>query len=312
MSSKKQLFVLPFFLLIIVFACKQTVEIKTKPNPSLQLNWKTLNLSGKPTQIIETNYKQFVPDSMIEDVVTRENFTFDELGNLISRETFGEGQKSAFSHRYEYDAYGNTIKVSSNDARGRLTNISENILDSIGNAIAVKNTNYDGKLVNHIAYKYDGHGNVIERKQEEPPIAVIYKRKYAYDEKGRCILKEDVTGGKHQVKEEIQYDDALHTVTTTRFIDGVLDNTTIEQYDDRQQLISHTTEYKSYKHGRTMQYDKAGNLLAYIRHANDKIDSVFSYKVAYTYDKVGNWITRTKSNLDGTPRTSLQRDISYQ
>lgn len=299
-----------FLLFLSLFACKQPEVVKSKPNPLLQKTWKTFGLAGQPQKITEFNYKQFVPDSLLEDVITRENYSFDENGNLTRRETFGEGQLIQYSNSYEYDMYGNAIKVTTANPQGRTTNVHENILDSMGNIKAVKNTTREGKLIYHVSYKYDSHGNPIEWKQEEPTLPIVYKRKYEYDSKGRSTIREDVTGGKHQIKEVLSYDSS-NAITTVRYVDGTLDNTTIEKFDDQHRLLLQQIQFRAHVQQKNYQYDTHGNITEYLRRWDNTIDSVYSYRASYTFDSQGNWITRTKVNLDGSPRASVERRIEY-
>jgi hypothetical protein len=298
-------------LLLSVVSCKKEAVVKTQPNPALQQNWKTINLTGKPESVIETNYKQHVPDSLLDDFITRESFYFDEYGNLITRETYGERQLLQHKNRYEYDEHFNLIKTSTSSSSGRTTNVRENILDSIGNAKQVKNFNNDGKVVYQMSYKYDGHRNPIEWKQEEPPIAVIYKRKYLYDAQGRCLEKEDITGGKLQVKEITRYDSA-NTVETQRYVDGTLDITTTEKYDDQKRMTLQRVKYPNHLQEKSYLYDNAGNIIELIYRWDGEIDSIYSYRATYTFDDQGNWTKRVKRNLDGKPRTEVERKIEYQ
>jgi hypothetical protein len=296
--------------LLFMISCKKEVIVKTQPNPALQQNWKTLNVLGKPESIIETNYKQHVPDSLLDDVITRESFYFDESGNLIKRQTYGEQQLLQHTREYEYDDMGNIMKIITTNGRGSTTNVQENILDSVGNAKQVKNFDHDGKLVFQMSYKYDTHRNPVEWKQEEPPIAVIYKRKYVYDEKDRCIEKEDITGGKHQVKEVIRYDTANVTVTH-RYVDGTLDLVTTEKFSDTKQLLSQHIQYTDHLQEKSYQYDKAGNVIEMIYRWDGEVDSIYSYRASYTFDDQGNWTKRIKRGLDNKPKTEVERKIGY-
>jgi hypothetical protein len=297
-------------LLIWLASCSQESVVTTQSNPSLQQNWDTFSLGGKPESVIETNYKQHVPDSLLDDLITKESFYFDEHGNLTSRETYGEKQLLEHKQVFAYDEKQNLVKITTSNSGGRTTNVQENILDSVGNAKQVKNFNNDGKLIYQMSYKYDAHRNPIEWKQEEPAIAVIYKRKYVYDQQGRCIEKEDATGGQLQVKLTINYD-SLNTIETRRYVDGALESVTTERIDSKKQVVNERIQFKEHVQEKSYQYDDHHNITELIYRWDDEIDSIYSYRASYTYDQNGNWTKRLKSKLDGKPRTEVERKIEY-
>ncbi len=82
------------FLLLTIWSCSSEPEVISKPNPEYQQNRKTLNVRGNPEAVYEVNLKYFSGDS-VNFPVTRENYYFDDEGNLTQRDSYID-QKNKF------------------------------------------------------------------------------------------------------------------------------------------------------------------------------------------------------------------------
>jgi hypothetical protein len=295
-------------LFLFAFACSSEPEVVSKPNPEYQLNWKTLNFRGRPEAVYELNFKQFNPDSLETDLITRENFFFDDNGNVERRETYIDNHHPN-KNLYEFDQYNNIVLIKHYDERGNFTHKTQHVFDSVGNVKEILNLNDNDKILYKTKRKYDTHGNVIEYQQLEPKSPVIHKRRYEYDEKGRCILKEDIH---MRTREVIVYDSTGKVKTTTTYRDNVFSTEERDSVDDRGRKIQSTYRYENTSVRHIYQYDSLDNVLEYIKMTNGLPDSTRSFRNQYQYDQQNNWIKRTRMDLKGNPRNSIERTIVYQ
>jgi hypothetical protein len=311
-SIKTHFFTTPIFsiLVVVAFSCAEP-ERSTKPNKDYQHNWKTWNLKGEPESVIEMNYKQFIPDSLVTSYVTREMLFFNDDGDLTSHTTYMEKEFPSGRKKYKYDDQHNATQVTLYDAHERVLSVQRFVFDSVGNVTEISNVDPKSALMYKSSWKYDKHGNPIEWKQVFPPSVLINKRKYAYDSLGRCVKKQDVHTGKFLTTQLIRYEDDGKKIETQTYRDSVLDVTTIEVFDDHHRLLSRLEKFPNKQLLLANQYDTAGNLIEYLLKENDEIDSLTSYRCQYQYDEKGNWIKRETKNLDGTPRTEVERKIKY-
>lgn len=300
---KKYLFV----ILLIVSGCSSEPEVVTRPNPEYQQNWKTLNFRGNPEAVYEVNLKYFSGDS-VDFPVTRQNFHFDEKGNLEQRDTYTEKQNQFFKTTFEYDHYGNIVKIGYHNERGAFTHSTIHTFDSVGNVKEILSKDDKSNILYKTRRKFDTHGNIIEYQQMEPPSPLINKRNYAYDDEGRMILREDVNV---RTREEITYDSGGLEQHMKVYRHNMLSSEEKKRIDAKGRLLESTYSYDTIVIQQSYRYDSLGNVLEFREARNSRVDSTVSYLNEYQYDKQNNWTKRTTTDLNGKPRNSIERRIVY-
>lgn len=251
----------------LLFLCA-TTSLHAQSRPA----WEDYGFS-KPVRIIRIETER-TAGGVRGPRVRHDNVTFDDKGNLLSRELYkpdGSLQQK-LSWGYEYDADGREIKTYYYDAKGVLTNTGVHLYDDRGRRTETTQINPDGSI-NHVrSFSYDYQGNIIREshRNENGSSRLLINRKY--DANGRAI-------------EEVFIDGA-----------GALLHRNVLTYDAR----GYTTSWTLFKKDSTVvqsarssyTYDNSGNVLEAKRYWADgglESRSLFTYE----FDAKRNWIRRT-------------------
>jgi len=248
------------------------------------------------------------------------------------------GLEPVLINSYDFDESGNLTKaiVWSYDLDNKLR---FKIVSYYKNDKIIKQEKYSpsGELINYSEYKYNDDGKILEQLSYNPEGELSHKRIYSYE--NGLAKTEDLYSGETLTRRYInEYDADGKRISRKRYdINGVLDQERI--YDSK----LHTYKEIGYNSDGEVvsrafgQYDKKGRIIkstAYTMDGSIQTESGWIYDdrdllikeelvVAgdnaefvydYEFDKQGNWISRTVSEIvDGKPLKleTIIREIEY-
>jgi hypothetical protein len=277
--------ILKISCLLIFFSCSkskynQEAEAEKASNDAnYEKNYKTLNVKGNVKSIVCTIYKQFIPDSLLGDLITKQDFIFNKKGNVIEEKTYFEDEELRYKDVYEYDKMNNITKYYSYDG--------------------------DGKKLYTMSYFYNKQGKLL-RSVEEPIEGRIIENKYRYEELG---------GGANGYN--IKYDAENKAVDQYFYKYNTLGKVTeygSYQNDDTTKFVAYKTF--TYDNNGKLLAMKESTGREYIYDQNESIvsqiyDEKRTFTSTYVYDKKNNWIKRTSYLPNGKLRSVLERKIEY-
>jgi hypothetical protein len=284
----------------VLFSCSkselnQEAEAE-KINSEHQNNYKTLNVKGNVKSITCINYKQFIPDSLLSYLVTKEDFVFDTKGNAIEVSTYLEDEELAHKDVYQFDKMNNIIRI-----------------DSYSKDNEKKYTAY---------YFYNKQGGLLRLTNEKDNIKT-YEAIYTFEELTDDYEKYRFKDGDYVVNIYSKGKKKSQTIYSNT---NQVESQDVFKYDDAGRKI----EKGSYQGNDTTKfvpdtwytYDKSGRLIhdeGYYSHDYDQFGNVISkagneketFTSKYIYDKKNNWIKRTSYLSNGKLRSILERKIEY-
>ena len=298
---------------------RSDAELHARPNIAYQQNLKTLHLKGQVKSVREENYKQEVPFDELENHFTRENYEFDQRGNLTRHVIFID---EAFAMDYAYLAYddaNNYTERKRYTESGSLMFHEVNKLDSLGRLYEA--SMYDTALGYRFVVQYTAiPGGYIERGHQEYPVSpTVHINRQTYDSAKRELYKELSVedGTEHTESKEVWgYDKNGNMIIRTRYKPkDVLDFRYTCSFNSndlpvRQETTSYAADGTSTVSMSTYVYDDQGSVVEYTQLEKGAVDKR-SYRARYTYDAKGNWMHRDILRLDGTLKTSVDRVITY-
>lgn len=307
----------------VEFPDEPVISVSEKSAPGYQKNWKTMGVRGKVKEIFCTDYKQFVPDSLLPNYRTKENFKFDRKGKLLEESGYLEQQQ--FSHRYKYsfDKMGNCLKtVSLAEKNDSILFIDQTVLDK------------EGRVMSSIFYQkvpIDHKMRMFEYK------LVSRKERNSYELiSDSLVIYREIGETKEFFKHMDRYQNG-NLVSSTVFSEGKFLSETINRYDAQNNLVFRSdstnsdcsfTTYNYDKENRVISislridargvfnefeyaYDKFGNKSKSVTKKKGIIDEHDSFTNAYTYDRQGNWTKCERRKLNRKLISVLKRRITY-
>lgn len=307
----------------VEFPDEPVISVSEKSVPGYQKNWKTMGVRGKVKEIFCTDYKQFVPDSLLPNYRTKENFTFDRKGNLIEESGYLEQQQ--FSHRYKYafDKMGNCLKtVSLAEKNDSILFIDQIALDK------------GGRVMSSIFYQrvpIDQKMRMFEYK------LVARKKQNSYElVSDSLVIYREIRETKELFKHVDRYQNG-NLVSSILFSEGKFLSETINRYDAQNNLVFRSdstnsdcsvTTYNYDKENRVTSislridargvfnefestYDQFGNKTKSVTKKKGIIDEHDSFTNAYTYDRQGNWTQCERRKLNGKLISIVKRRVTY-
>jgi hypothetical protein len=138
-------FVFSFWVLFSITSCSNVkkkegliedkskiVSVSEKAVPAYQKNYKTLNVKGKVKEIVCINYIQFVPNSDLDNNVTKMNYKFDTKGNIIEEICILKDDELNYRELYSYDKMNNALRTQGFDKKNNLIYIIKYSLNKQG------------------------------------------------------------------------------------------------------------------------------------------------------------------------------------
>ena len=203
-------------------------------------------------------------------------YTYDEAGNLISKNEYDWRGRDLGLHRYEYDDSGNMLKDTRYYTTGTMREQQEYEYDNSGNMLKeIRYTNYGIVSWYEYEYEYDNAGNMI--------------RRIGYDSDGNI-------NSWHEYK----YDNAGNILNDTKFsLDGSIDGWMEYEFDSLGNIIRETFRFSGgvIYEWTEYEYDNAGNMIKDTHNRN----SGMCHRDEYEYDESGKVIKKTLYARNGTP-----------
>ena len=303
--------ILKISCLFVFFSCSkseynQEAEAE-KVNDEYQYNYKTLNVKGNVKSITCINYQQFIPDSLLGYLVTKEDFVFSKQGNVIEEKHYLEDEELIWKRAYEYDKMNNQTKFEQYGGDGNKTANVSYFYNKQGRLLRIRDETVGGSATEG-RYKY------IELRDD-------YDKSYSYRRilpnseqkdgnyvictfsKGKRLSYTSFNEKNEVVYQRVEKYNTLGKITergsyknndTTKFVANE-----IWIYDDNGKLIRE--EWL----GNERIYDQNENIINQIAGENNTFNSV------YVYDKRNNWTKRTSYLPNGKLRSILERKIEY-
>lgn len=301
---------------------KKISSISKKKIPRLQKNYETVNVLGKAKSIVCTNYKQFVSNSELSNLVTKVDYKFNEKGYVIEEITylaFGEINR----YKYFYDDMGNRIKSIKFDKNKRNIVVAYSLLNEKGLVMKTKST----ELTKTKDYK---DTIIIFEDIFKYKVATDTLLDYTYYDKVRP--KDSIRNVGHykngNLTKQIHYSNGRAWGLLTFQYDKNNNEVIRAEYEADSEKPSRIWQYKYDKNNREINwkidsfennfkreikksYDNFGNIAEEIQIENDKINQKISYKYVYVYDQQNNWIRQSRYKLNGDKVSVLDRKITY-
>lgn len=308
-------FVLLLFLVLII-SCNKTTRkeiittISEKSIPSLQKNYQTLNVYGNVESIICFNYKQYIPNSDLDYLVTKNDYKFDEKGNVSEEKVYMEDEVLQSRNQYFYDNFRNCLKTKSfgKDTILKYTSIIQ--LNKKGLKVSEKTINGFGTEEDIRTYETITDTLIVYNSystKDPKDISKIYQKC-----KNGNIISETYVQGTVLWESKYEYDNANNKTLQS----------TISAYDH------HTWKWKYNKNNQPVfwqvhdfkknvinemltEYDEHGNKSKITYIENGVLNNKKSYIDNYIYDHQHNWTKRSRFRLNGNKVSILERKISY-
>jgi hypothetical protein len=284
----------------VLFSCSksefnQEAEAE-KINSEHQNNYKTLNIKGNVKSITCTNYKQFIPDSLLGNLVTKEDFVFDTKGNVTEVSTYLEDEELAYKYVHQYDKMNNIVRTDSYSKDGEKKFTASYFYNRYGKLLRnIEETNnvktYEAIYTfveltdNYEKYRFKDGSYVVNEYSKGN------KKSYTMYTNTNQIVSQDVF--RYNASGKLIETGSYQGNDTTKFVPD-----TWCTYDESGRLVK-TEGYRS------CTYDQYGNEISSVG------DEKWTFTSKYTYDKKNNWIKLTTYLPDGKLRSILERKIEY-
>lgn len=224
------------------------------------------------------------------------NIAGESVSSLLVTETYYDGEGAVTSQdqiKYEYDAAGNQIRVSSYPGDGTYYEYKYDDSGNLSEEVSYGN----GVVIRHVKYEYDEDGHRIKSmtfyNDDRFKMLTVYEyhyygnliRKTTYYYSGRKIDK---------ISDAYEYDWNSHLMIRKAFCrEDILDGTEEYTYDGSGNLIKEES------------YDKEGNAFWFIGYDYDKNGNVIeettlSYIKKYEYDGQNNKTKEIYYLMDGS------------
>lgn len=301
---------------------KKISSVSKKKIPRLQNNYETVNVLGKIKSIVCTNYKQFVSNSELSNLVTKVDYKFNVKGNVIEEITylaFGEINR----YKYFYDDMGNRIKSIKFDENKRNTVVDYSLLNEKGLVINTKSTELaktkdykDTIIIFEDIFKYKVATDTLldytfyDKLKPKDSIRSVNHYK-----NGNLTKNINYSNGRARGLSSYQYDKRNNKITYAEYEANSEKPSRIWQFkydkNDREINWKMDSFENNFKREIKKSYDNFGNITEEIQIENDKINQKISYKYVYVYDQQNNWIKQSRYKLNGDKVSVLERKITY-
>lgn len=197
-----------------------------------------------------------------------------------------------------YNEAGNKVTWESYDDKKELLNRWEYMYDATGNLKECKTVN--GGVSHHLYHRYNPK-NQLEHSEEHTDGKKVKTTTYQYNEEGYLMLSHSYfTESSTESKKKQRYNSQGQLMELEVYDEqGVVQLKKRFVYNENGQELEHAVysgnNIPSYK--RQFTYDEQGNCVkdwAYLEDGQLNTRDAFNYR--YTYDKHGNWLTKTKMN----------------
>lgn len=212
--------------------------------------------------------------------------TYDEQGNLTSRQSVSATDTVSNSSVYTYDDLNRPIQKVHTDSDGRSYTYTYEYDER--NNLTKKTRTYPGGTVTTFVYTYDDMDREIKSVVTTGKDRTVTETEY--DHHGNVIKRTETASGKKTVYEYVhQYDEKGNLVKTENLKDGTLSATYVREYDGAGReikRIGYSAENKIFVEV-TREYDEDGNLLREISTPGEIGASVNAHEIVNQYDEYG-------------------------
>lgn len=278
-----------------------------------------LGLKGKVKSVTYREYLLMPKNGeQIKRLMTKGYNVYDEQGHLIDQNEYDGNDRPKWKCTYaygpdnratewhfifyednqesrttfKYDDKGNIIEQTEVNAEGKLNRRTVYKYDSDGNRTEEVVYDEKGQVQMMVASKYDDKGNEVEYASKGPDGKVTYKMTAVYDSKGNKLSGETYRGDSLESKWTNKNNPAgkpLEMLTVN--VDGSVFSRYIFKYDHMNNIIEEE-----------------------VHNPSDATNKKWNGTTTYEYDKVGNIIRQTDSEMrDGklVPTTYIETEYTY-
>ena len=284
-------------------------------NKKIKNGWEEDKLKGKVKSYTQFSYEalerfgKIEKGALIKDIFANLQNNYDEVGNLIERNTFREGSIVDIEDKdtYKYDKKSNKVEAKSYSSDGSLSYKETFKYDENNNMIEHNGYSSDGSLSYKETFKYDENNNMIEQNNYSSDGILTSKETFKYDEKSNNIEANYYSSdGSLTYKFTFKYDENNNMIEKNGYSsDGRLDEKCAYKYDE----MGNISEYLLYDSDGsiilkvTEKYDDKGNMKESCSDENKR-------EYEYEYDNVGNWIKQIVY-LNKKPIKIYERSYQY-
>ena len=215
--------------------------------------------------------------------------TYDEQGNLTSRQSVSAMDTVSNSSVYTYDDLNRPIQKVHTDSDGRSYTYTYEYDER--NNLTKKTRTYPSGTVTTFVYTYDDMDREIKSVVTTGKDRTVTETEY--DHHGNVIKRTETASGKKTVYEYVhQYDEKGNLVKTENLKDGILSATYVREYDGAGREIKRTgysAENKIFVEV-TREYDEDGNLLRELSTPGESGASVNAHEIVNQYDEYGGLV----------------------
>ena len=212
--------------------------------------------------------------------------TYDEQGNLTSRQSVSAMDTVSNSFVYTYDDLNRPIQKVHTDSDGRSYTYTYEYDER--NNLTKKTRTYPSGTVTTFVYTYDDMDREIKSVVTAGNDRTVTETEY--DHHGNVIKRTETASGKKTVYEYVhQYDEKGNLVKTENLKDGTLSATYVREYDPAGREIKRTgysAENKIFAEV-TREYDEDGNLLRELSTPGEIGSSLNAHEIVNQYDEYG-------------------------
>lgn len=212
-----------------------------------------------------------------------------------------------------YNKAGNKLTWKSYDGEKQLLEAWEYIYNEKGQLKEGKTTN--DEVVRQLYYRYNAYKE-IEHEEEHSNGSMVKATSHQYDENGNLVRSHSFfEGSSSESKRQQQYNAQGQLIELQVYDEqDVVQLKKVFGYNEQgqiaEQAIYSGSNVPSYK--RKFAYDEHGNCIkdwAYLEDGQRNERDAFNYN--YTYDKQGNWRTKTKTTPNNKPLEYSTQSLVY-
>jgi len=278
-----------------------------------QNDWKEFKLKAnvESIKIIDYNVVEHFGEIKKTDIVSGENYLFNESGFITIKKSYGVNGTPLDQSRYEYNTNNNIIVQNVSDKEGKLMGKITSEYNEMYKKTYESVYQFDGTLQSRSAYSYIKHIKLKEIVTYDSSGEKMNLKVYDYH-KRKLTKVETTINPKSKVKSSRKKYDKYGNLVESIFYDvmGDVKTNLLFKYDDNGNLIE--SQYFDKENLTTKRILKHNNLgfLVEEKVSYPLIDKMDIITYSYTFDKNVNWIQMIKY-VNSIPVNMKERNIVY-
>lgn len=256
-----------------------------------QTDWKDMQLKGKVKSLtIQGTSRGFIYPKNAYTAWSKKNtevYMFNNTGIKTAYQVFDTSNNLSYSIKYSYNTPERKMDMQYFDKTDKPTSKEIWLYNAKNQRTERQVYTNDAALLERYTYDYDNKGNNITETAYKPDGKVIATTTYTYDDKGN--------------KTSMFSESSIYTTNYKYSYDDKGNNTGEIHYNKNNEI--------EFRYVRT--YDAQGNIIQQSQYKSDSNIEWAKTTWSYVYDKKGNWIKRTASDMQDNALGTTERIITY-